>query len=111
MLEAEQTCGNGYGDEETEPEFDEDEIAPDVSMSDEAMVDEIVDEADLSIRLIPLSVVHSNLARVAIAKVCVYSSAKRLCLIKSCKLRTLAKNQPSNRILKSAASTQISSQF
>jgi len=54
MLAVELDQGNGYGDDEPEVGTDDgDEITNDVATSDEATVTEIVDEADLSIRLAP----------------------------------------------------------
>ena len=50
MLEA-KIHGTGVGDEEIVPNYDSDEVAGDVTASDALAVDDVIHEADMSIRL------------------------------------------------------------
>ena len=61
--------GVGVGDEEPVPDDDEDEITGDVATSDAIAVDNVICEADMSIRLDALSADQANLGHVSIAKV------------------------------------------
>jgi hypothetical protein len=72
MLEAE-IHGAGVGDEEIVPSDDSDEVAGDVAVSDALAVDDVIREADMSIRLDPLPANQANLGRVSIAKVSLLS--------------------------------------
>ncbi|KAF4610855.1 hypothetical protein D9613_006637 [Agrocybe pediades] len=67
MIEEEMNAGSGMGDEEVELD-DDDEIAADVQMSDNADVESIDEEADLDGRLDPLSSQDINVGRLSIAK-------------------------------------------
>jgi len=69
-LEAE-VHGTGFGDEELGLNLDgnEDEIAGDVAASDALAVDEAILEADMSLRLNPLSSDQANVGCISIAKV------------------------------------------
>jgi hypothetical protein len=72
MLEAE-IHGAGVGDEEIVPSDDSDEVAGDVAASDALAVDDVIREADMSIRLDPLPANQANLGHVSIAKVSLLS--------------------------------------
>jgi len=61
--------GVGVGDEEPVPDDDEDEIAGDIATSDAVAVDDVIREADMSIRLDALAADQANLGHVSIAKV------------------------------------------